>query len=76
MKRLICIVLVFALAVTLIGCARQDGEQDGEEEFTCLYKTGHITVYRHNPTGVYYSSYYGRGITPMFNADGTPYTGG
>jgi len=72
MKRLICIVLIFALAVTFIGCA----QQDGEEEFTRLYKTGLITVYRHNPTGVYYASYNGRGITPMFNADGTLYTGG
>lgn len=72
MKRLICIALVFALVVALVGCT----QQDEEGEFTRLYKTGHITVYRHNPTGVYYAYYNGRGITPMFNADGTLYTGG
>lgn len=74
MKRSICIVivLVLALAVALIGC----GEQAGEEEFTRLYKDFYFTVYRHNATGVCYLIYSGHGVIPMFNADGTLYTGG
>lgn len=72
MKKLICIVLVFALALAFIGC----GKPAEEEEFTRLYGDVRFTVYRHNATGVCYLTYNGHGVTPMFNADGTLYTGG
>ncbi len=71
MKKFLCVVLVLAIAFAFIGATKQS-----EEEFTCQYRSVRFSIYRHNATGVCYVTYNGNGMTPLFNADGTLYTGG
>lgn len=86
-KRIICIVLCAVMALMLIGCGKQETQADTKllknDRFAVKYSFSDIgettMILQDVDTGVYYLFFkygYGGGLTVMYNADGTLYTGG
>lgn len=85
-KRLICIVLCAVMALMLIGCGEQEKKTDSAQDysrFNIVSRKVSIEniniVLQDKETGVCYLFFkegYGGGLTVMYNADGTLYTGG
>jgi len=84
-KRSICIALCVVMALMLIGCGNQDEETDSAQDYIRFnivsrkVDIGNTTiVLQDKETGVCYLFFkegYGGGLTVMYNADGTLYTG-
>lgn len=85
-KRLACIVLCAVMALMLIGCGKQEEKTDSAQDYRRFNivsrKVGienTTIVLQDKETGVcylYVKDGYGGGLTVMYNADGTLYTGG
>ena len=75
MKKILCLILIIVMALTLVGCGKANA--NSSERIQRIYDDGLFQIYKDTETGVHYLFSYQRGgLTVMFNADGTPYTGG
>ena len=78
MKKLIIIATILALAMT--GCSNMqfDEKPTRNDRFSCTSREALQAIITDNETGVKYLFVkfgYAGGLTPLLNADGTPYTG-
>ena len=79
MRKLVVVLLCFASFVCLSGCAEKyaiPSKDTTDESVLTIKEIGvNYKVFVHNETGVYYVRFASGGVTPLFNADGTLFTG-
>lgn len=79
MRKLAIAAICAAIALALTGCGNTTVEKPSEQPTTRIVSTGGIVckILTDTKTGVQYlyvcDSSYGGAITPLLNADGTPY---
>lgn len=82
MRRIGIVFACAALALSLAGCGNipTEGEEHGSPRIVSDTDTGaYCVIFTDTETGVQYMYVkcgYGVAITPMYNADGTPYVDG
>ena len=77
MKRILCLFLCVIFAVTLCSCGNGgvSTEQEDAGSLIVLEKGFDYVIFQHKDTGVCYIRVANIGVLPLFNADGTFYTG-
>ena len=70
---LIALALAAVLILSTSGCAPTPASDDYRdlERVEVVESSSSVIVYRDTETGVLYMAVYKRGVTPLYNADGT-----